>query len=426
MIKDEIARIKNWERLNLPPMDIFNLPWVFCEDDVLAAYEETRARLKNELDQDTIDILTHAKNFILYVCFSGAEPTADNPFYKASNKSDNRSFDNLLVQLIKKSRASKTKSLDIEQLINQIKSAINENPALINYQLGSPTFKTIGYLAAELNQPDLFKFLLDKGLDPLVKMPFGLNPLEAAFFKRHTDIITLYKQSVPEEKFKKYLSDLLLNHRHVCILNPAYSYAKENKIEIPDQNTLISQNFYSLPAAYQDQSDDFIKDHIKAQIITKLLLNHELPKIKPIPNKYIDPYFIKALCQLDKNARSGLGVPSDDLTLNYSIYLGIAVCHIFPIVAGILLIPITTGFPAILALMAVIVATMAVISLMLDGLVIYGKVREHQEKNKINKAMKNPVAEMGIFKTKKTMENLVEHIPLMDLNPSNATVKHSM
>lgn len=327
--------ILNWKNEHLYPVELFGLSVPYNTADIEKAYRKMALRFhpdKNNGEQqaeNAFAVINDAKNYLLYTINKHTMDVSENPFYLVLEKSKTSpltvgesAFFELLTELEEKiDYSQKQRYVRDEVLIEKIKSAILANKDLL--KLETIFFRTVTYLAAQLNDVELFTWLLENGADPLFRMLFGMSAVDIACVNKNYQIIDRLKEKMGEVGFTNMIDEMFLTSTDPRVLEQIIIYlddkgtpksresilaaseennflisvlAKLSYITKEQERKLVRERIIGNPALYTAISSDLQSEQFL--IVAALAQSQEYSITTAIPYAILEPHFLGAILSL--------------------------------------------------------------------------------------------------------------------------------
>lgn len=222
--REQCVSIIEWRTRNLSPQSLFKLPEViyigqnehpisinYTEEQIKSAYKRLARKFhpdKNrgnaDLAKQAFDVIKEARDYLLYTINRDDSDIQTNAFYLYLHKDTvgNHTQSDRIEGMIREGYRLKMSNQDMSSLVLNLFNYLKENPNLVHYECDSFNMcnyqtggKSILYAAAQWNQSELFKWLLEQGADPLAKTNFGVSPLDIAITSGHYEILSALSDS---------------------------------------------------------------------------------------------------------------------------------------------------------------------------------------------------------------------------------------
>jgi len=369
----DCQRIIAWRNNKITPQQLFALPEAnyvhesqhrrpldikYNEREIKQAYRQQSLKFhpdKNEqahreIAQEAFDVITAAKDYLLYTIKKNNVDISNNIFYLYYHADviANATKEDRLENIIKEGYRLKNISQSLEFTVFALKKHLSQHPALVNYECDDSNWtnvttggKSILYAAAQWNEPGLFSWLLDQGADPLAKTNFGMSPLDIAITREHLPIIDILAQHesfgehwIKTELFKLFSDNEVNNQDQLLTVflrifpteyNAAY-IIEQFPVMIPalhHHNMITAEEAYPLykttiighPKLYAclnktEQSDKFM-------IIATMSQDRSFDTMTLISQQNLEPAFITAVCDIWPDAIAHLNPTYSEFHPNY-------------------------------------------------------------------------------------------------------------
>ena len=254
-------------------MEIFGLSTPYTKKDIVSAYKALARRFhpdKNPSADATavFQLLDRAKDYLLYTIKEYTGDISTNIFYQtipwiSKTIDDTSAFRTLLATF-----ADRPTDPDV---VEKLKQYILQNNKLLQCGSGKPHYKTVLYLASQLNQVGFFQWLLEQGADPTFKQRFGLTTLDDAIGHDRTLILELIKTKYGKPWLEKTLTETLLATKSswvakvsLAYINKHYSPKTRNYIVTASQNNpYLIPNLSTLGYISIEEEIQWLKSKIK-------------------------------------------------------------------------------------------------------------------------------------------------------------------
>ena len=222
--KEQCDTIIAWRTKNLSPQALFELPEVvylsqgdrplgieYTEEQIKKTYKRLalklypdRNPLNKDLAQQAFDVIKEAQDYLLYTIQRNVTDVNTNSFYLYyhQNTIGNNTKEDKIEGMIREGYRLKSGDQDMSHLVLNLSTYLAQHPALMHYECDSSNMlnfttggKSILYAAAQWNEPALFGWLLEQGVDPLAKTIFGVSPMDIAISSAHLEILRVLADS---------------------------------------------------------------------------------------------------------------------------------------------------------------------------------------------------------------------------------------